>query len=45
MGKIPGKDFLMFPNVLLEFPVNNNTPWYPKELIEMEIINFEVSTK
>lgn len=30
--------FLMFPEILLEFPVNNHTPWYSKETSEMEII-------
>lgn len=39
MGKIPRKlFFLMFPEALLEFSVNNHTPWYSKEPTEMEII-------
>lgn len=38
MGKIPRNFFLMFPEILLEFPVNNHTPWYSKETTEMEII-------
>lgn len=45
MGKTPGKDFLIFPKVLLEFPVNKNTPWYPQEPTEMEIIHFLVQNR
>lgn len=39
MGNISEKYFLIFSYVLLKFPVNYNTPWYPQEPLEMEIID------